>query len=262
MPPPRRENTIAQIANAAGGLGSAIWDFLTLIITLLPKMGARVANILAIVVMVFVAIYIFISRGFGDYLVRATQMEVIGFIFPNSSNVVKESNGGESRSRDDSGWYLSSRNEGGVGGCEERSKERLTEFPKRTHRNLTEAEKVVLAEGNSDEMIRVNKEKFDYSGVSVKDLPKAEKWYMATQPFWSQSTAYNQWRIWNVAQTKEGKDIEGYKGGLIIEKATGKSAESPEWESEDEEVTEEVTVAMAAVRVEQRRQGEVRQGVS
>ena len=59
MPPPRRENTIAQIANAAGGLGSAIWDFLTLIITLLPKMGARVANILAIVVMVFVALYIF-----------------------------------------------------------------------------------------------------------------------------------------------------------------------------------------------------------
>ncbi len=53
-----------------------------------------------------------------------------------------------------------------------------------------------------------------------------------------------------MAQTKEGKDIEGYKGGLIIEKATGKSAESPEWESEDEEVTEEVTVAMAAVRVE------------
>jgi UDP-2,3-diacylglucosamine pyrophosphatase LpxH len=56
-------------------------------------------------------------------------------------------------------------------------KERLTEFPKRTN--------VALAEGNSDEMIRVNKEKFDYSGVSVKDLPKAEKWYMATQPFWS-----------------------------------------------------------------------------
>ena len=90
MPPPRRENTIAQIANAAGGLGSAIWDFLTLIITLLPKMGARVANILAIVVMVFVALYIFISRGFGDYLVRATQMAVIGLIFPNSSAAVKE----------------------------------------------------------------------------------------------------------------------------------------------------------------------------
>ena len=68
------------------------------------------------------------------------------------------------------------------------------------------------------------------------------------------------WRVWNVAKTKEGKDIEGYKGGLIIEKATGKSVpppetpeceSEPEWESEDEEeVTEEVTVAMAAVRVE------------
>ena len=61
----------------------------------------------------------------------------------------------------------------------------LTEFPKRTLRFLTEAEIVALAEGNSEDMIRVNKEKYDYSGVSVKDLPKAEKWYMATQPFWS-----------------------------------------------------------------------------
>ncbi len=84
------ETCIAQIANAAGGLGSAIWDFLTLIITLLPKLGARVVNILAMVAMVFVALYIFISRGFGDYLVRATQMAVIGFVFPNSSAVVKE----------------------------------------------------------------------------------------------------------------------------------------------------------------------------
>ena len=91
MPPPRRENTIVQIANAAGGLGHAIWDFLSLIITLLPKLGARVANILAVVVVMFVALYIFISRGFGDYLVRSTQMAVIGLIFPNSSDaVVKE----------------------------------------------------------------------------------------------------------------------------------------------------------------------------
>ena len=73
-----------------GCLGSAIWEFLTLIITLLPKLGARAANILAMVVMVFVALYLFISRGFGDYLVRATQMAVIGFIFPNSSALVKE----------------------------------------------------------------------------------------------------------------------------------------------------------------------------
>ena len=70
MPPLRHENTIAQISSAVGCLGSAIWDFLTLIITLLPKLGARAANILAMVVMVFVALYLFISRGFGDYLVR------------------------------------------------------------------------------------------------------------------------------------------------------------------------------------------------
>jgi hypothetical protein len=42
------------------------------------------------VAMVFVALYLFLSRGSGDYLVRATQMAVIGFIFPNSSAVVKE----------------------------------------------------------------------------------------------------------------------------------------------------------------------------
>jgi hypothetical protein len=90
MPPLRRENTIAQISSTLGCLGSAIWDFLTLIITLLPKLGDRAANILAMVVMVFIALYLFISRGFGDYLVRATQMAVIGFIFPNSSALVKE----------------------------------------------------------------------------------------------------------------------------------------------------------------------------
>ena len=90
MPSPTlcRENTIAQIANAAGGLGSAMWNFLTLIITLLPKLGARAVNILAMVAMVFFALYLFLSHGFGDYLVRATQMAVIGFIFPNSSAVV------------------------------------------------------------------------------------------------------------------------------------------------------------------------------
>ena len=90
MPPLRRENTVAQIANAVGGLGVALWDFLTLIITLLPKLGARAAKILAMVVMVFIALYLFISRGFGDYLVRAAQMALIGFIFPNSSALVKE----------------------------------------------------------------------------------------------------------------------------------------------------------------------------
>jgi hypothetical protein len=39
VPPLRRdrENTIAQISSAVGCLGSAIWDFLTLIITLLPN---------------------------------------------------------------------------------------------------------------------------------------------------------------------------------------------------------------------------------
>jgi len=107
-----------------------------------------------------------------------------------------------------------------------------------------------LARGNSYEMILVNKERYDYSNVREKDLLMAEKWYMALKPSWKTRSAYTQWRIWNVAKSKDGKALVPYKGHLIIEKATGRSV-SPEWESEgEEEVNEEVTEAMAAVRVE------------
>jgi hypothetical protein len=73
--------------------------------------------------------------------------------------------------------------------------------------------------------------------------------------------AYYYYRAWNQKTSTHPK----YKGGLIIEKATGKSAsprgeeeeeseeeESEEEESEEEESEEEeeMTVAMAAVRVE------------
>ena len=90
MPPLRRENTVAQIANAVGGLGVALWDFLALIISLLPNLGVCLTHILAVIAIVFISIYIFIVRGWGDFLVRTTQMTVIGFIFPNVSVVVKE----------------------------------------------------------------------------------------------------------------------------------------------------------------------------
>ena len=63
-------------------------------------------------------------------------------------------------------------------------------------RFLTEEEKVALAKGNSDEMIRVNKEKFDYSGVKESDRLMAEKWFKATKS--SAGPAYHQWRVWNV----------------------------------------------------------------
>ncbi len=61
-----------------------------------------------------------------------------------------------------------------------------------------------------------------------------------------------------VPVSDSGKDLKGYKGNLIIEKATGRSVSPPQWESEgeeedeEEEVTEvrEATEAMAAVRVE------------
>ena len=127
------------------------------------------------------------------------------------------------------------------------------QFPKRTLRFLTEEEKDALAKGNSDEMIRVNKEKYDYSGVKDSDRFMAERWFMAPKPSASTGAAYHQWRVWNAAKTNEGKDVKGYKGYLIIEKATGKSVSPPPWEGEEEDIEvgeEEVTVAMAAVRVE------------
>jgi hypothetical protein len=107
---------------------------------------------------------------------------------------------------------------------------------------------VALVRGNSAEVIRVNKERYDYSKVPQKDLLMAEKWYMAPRPSWKLRSAYRQFRVWNA--TKE----TGYKGHLIIEKATGRSVTPPPWESEGEEevgeeVGEEVTEAMAALRV-------------
>ena len=127
-------------------------------------------------------------------------------------------------------------------------------------RSVLEEEIDPLARGNSDEMILVNKEKFDYSGVPKKDLPMAERWYMAPKPSSKTRYAYNQWRVWNVAVVQKGKKNDKYKGDLIIEKATGRSTEGEqediefdEGEEEDEEVGEEVreaTEAMAGVRVE------------
>ena len=96
-------------------------------------------------------------------------------------------------------------------------------------RFLTEEEKVALSKGNSDEMIRVNKEKFDYSNVRERVFIMAERWYMATKPSASTRAAYTQYRIWNVPK------MAGYKGDLIVEKATGKSVSPPPWESEEEE---------------------------
>ena len=90
MPPIRRENTIAVISGAASGLLVALWNFILLVASLLPNLGARLLNILAAFLVVFITLYIFLSRGWGDFLVRSTQTAVLGLIFPNSSALVKE----------------------------------------------------------------------------------------------------------------------------------------------------------------------------
>ena len=133
---------------------------------------------------------------------------------------------------------------------------------------LSDEVKAALAEGNTQAMIDANKEMYDYSRVSYNDRPAAEKWFNAPKPSASTKAPYNMWRVWNVAKTQLGEPRKGYKGGLIFEKATGKSVPPPESEeededeeeseeededeeeSEDESEEEEMTVAMAAVRVE------------
>jgi len=91
MPPPlRRENTIAVLSGAASGLAIAFWNFILLVASLLPNLGVRIINILAVIAIVFITVYIFISRGWGDFVVRTTQMAVIGLIFPNATAIVKE----------------------------------------------------------------------------------------------------------------------------------------------------------------------------
>jgi hypothetical protein len=57
---------------------------------LLPNLGVHAMNLLALVAMVFISLYLFIVRGWGDFLVRNTQIDMIGFLFPNASAVVKE----------------------------------------------------------------------------------------------------------------------------------------------------------------------------
>jgi len=128
---------------------------------------------------------------------------------------------------------------------------------------LNNEEKVALAQGNSEEMIMANMEAFEYSGVPEKDLAMAKKWFNAPKvrknpkyPF--TICTYYYWRKWN------DPTVSHYKGNEIIEKATGKSVSSPRGEEEEEEEEEieeeeeseeeeEMTVAMVAVRVEQRR---------
>ena len=90
MPPIRRENTIAVITDAASGLAVALWNFILLIASLLPNLGVRLMNIFAAIAIVFIALYIFLTRGWGDFLVRSTQTAILGLIFPNSSTLVKE----------------------------------------------------------------------------------------------------------------------------------------------------------------------------
>jgi len=114
----------------------------------------------------------------------------------------------------------------------------------------------VLANGNSLERIRLNKEIYDYSQVPPNELPMAEKWYMADQPPSAMATEYKLWRKWNVEVGSRGKVNKGYRGKFIKERATGQNVSQPEIEDfvhEDSDCEDEVTEvreAMAGVRVE------------
>ena len=134
-------------------------------------------------------------------------------------------------------------------------------------RFLSDEEKDTLAKGNSEAMIRENEKLYDYSSVAEKELPKAKQWFKAPKPAVVRDnteymTAYYQWRLWNA------DGYARYKGGVIVEKATGLSPvardddDDDEEEEEEEELKvwmftrpkkeedEEVGVAMAAVKLE------------
>ena len=90
---------------------------------------------------------------------------------------------------------------------------------------MTDEDKVALAKGNSKVMIRANEKVYDYSRVRDKDLFGAKHWFKAPKPFTGKGetehmAAYYQWRLWNAV------DWARYKGGVIVEKATGKSVSS------------------------------------
>ena len=86
----------------------------------------------------------------------------------------------------------------------------------------------------------------------------AKKWFNAPKPYTSnkatpeQNKAYYQWRLWNAVKWYR------YKGGVIVEKATGISPPRGEEEDDEEEGSEEeeeseeeeMAAAMAAVRVQ------------
>ena len=90
-------------------------------------------------------------------------------------------------------------------------------------RVLTQEEKDALAGGNSKAIVRANEKVYDYDRVAKSLLPNAKKWFKAPKPFTGkgdceQVSAYYQWRLWNAVKWSR------YKGGVIVEKATGKES--------------------------------------
>ena len=94
--------------------------------------------------------------------------------------------------------------------------------------------KSALAEGNTQAMIDANKEMYDYTKVPLGEKVAAEKWFNAPKPSASTRAAYNMWRVWNVAKTPLGVLRKEYKGGLIVETATGKFVLSPRGEESED----------------------------
>ena len=85
----------------------------------------------------------------------------------------------------------------------------------------TVEEKVALAQGNTEAMILMNMEAFDYSFVAKNDLEMAKKWFNVPRVHATHSgelaSTYYYWRTWNdIAYSR-------YQGNAIVEKATGKS---------------------------------------
>ena len=100
------------------------------------------------------------------------------------------------------------------------------------YRQFTEEEKLALSRGNSQAMILMNEEVYDFSRVPEKIFIKAKKWFNAPKPSTDTrgeyAKAYHQWRVWN------WKKYKYYKGHMIRDKATGQAALSSSAKDEDE----------------------------
>ena len=99
------------------------------------------------------------------------------------------------------------------------------------------AELSLLLAGNSAEVIARLEKDYDFSGVPVKEVEQAQKWYMAEMPSASSihgeefRAAHYVWLKWNL--TINGNPSHQYKGHLVRRKLESEAAAAAEEEESE-----------------------------